>query len=48
MLARKTGEPHRAVNARINRETGVTSVDKATDEQLEAAIRLLERTLKRY
>jgi hypothetical protein len=47
-LARKTGEPHRAVNARINRETGVQSVDKATDEQLEAAIRLLERTLKRY
>ncbi len=46
-LARRTGEPHRVVNARINRETGVTAVDKATDEQLEASIRLLERTLKR-
>jgi hypothetical protein len=42
-LARRTGEPHRAVNARINRETGVKSVDTATDEQLEAAIRLLKR-----
>jgi superfamily II DNA or RNA helicase len=46
-LARRTGEPHRVVNARVNRETGVTAVDKATDEQLEASIRLLERTLKR-
>jgi hypothetical protein len=45
-LARRTGEPHRAVNARINRETGVQSVEKATDEQLEASIRLLERALR--
>jgi superfamily II DNA or RNA helicase len=42
-VARRLGEPHRAVNARINRETGVHSVDKATDEQLEAAIRILKR-----
>jgi superfamily II DNA or RNA helicase len=42
-VARRTGEPHRAVNARVNRETGVKSVDAATDEQLEAAIRLLKR-----
>jgi len=27
----------------VNRETGVKSVDAATDEQLEAAIRLLKR-----
>jgi superfamily II DNA or RNA helicase len=46
-LARRTGESHRIVNAQINRETGVKSVDKATDDQLEAAIRLLERNLKR-
>ena len=43
-VARRTGEPHRAVNARVNRETGVKSVDAATDEQLEAAIKLLKRT----
>jgi hypothetical protein len=42
-VARRTGEPHRAVNARVNRETGVKSVDAATDEQLEAAIRLLKK-----
>jgi superfamily II DNA or RNA helicase len=46
-LARKTGESHRMVNAQINRETGVKSVDKATDAQLEASIRLLEKLLKR-
>jgi superfamily II DNA or RNA helicase len=46
-LARRTGESHRIVNAQINRETGVKSVDKATDDQLEAAIRLLEKLLKR-
>jgi superfamily II DNA or RNA helicase len=46
-IARRTGEPHRAINARVNRETGVRSVDKATDEQLEAANRLLEREASR-
>jgi superfamily II DNA or RNA helicase len=44
-LARRTGEPHRAINARINRETGVKSVETATDAQLEAANRLLEKAL---
>jgi superfamily II DNA or RNA helicase len=42
-IARRTGESHRTINARVNRETGVESVDKATDEQLEAANRLLEK-----
>jgi superfamily II DNA or RNA helicase len=41
--ARRTGESHRAINARVNREVGVQSVEKATDEQLAAANRLLER-----
>jgi superfamily II DNA or RNA helicase len=42
-IARRTGESHRAINARVNREIGVHSVEKATDEQLAAANRLLER-----
>jgi superfamily II DNA or RNA helicase len=46
-LARRTGEPHRTVNARINRDVGVRSVDQATDAQLERAIRLLEREIAR-
>jgi len=46
-LARRTGEPHRAVNARVNRDVGARSVDQATDEQLERAIRLLEREIAR-
>ena len=46
-LARRTGEPHRTVNARINRDVGARSVEAATDEQLEKAIRLLEREIDR-
>ena len=46
-IARRSGEPHRAINARLNRETGVTSVGKATDAQLEQANRLLEREAAR-
>jgi superfamily II DNA or RNA helicase len=46
-LARRTGEPHRAINARVNREVGAASVDKSTDEQLERANRLLEREVAR-
>ena len=42
-LARRTGEEHRTVNARVNREVGALSVNKSTDEQLEKANRLLER-----
>lgn len=43
--ARTTGEAHREVNARINRAVGVTSVAKATVEQLERANELLRREL---
>ena len=46
-LARRTGEPHRTLNSRINRDVGARSVDDATDEQLERAIRVLERELAR-
>jgi superfamily II DNA or RNA helicase len=46
-VSRRTGEPHRAINARINREVGAASVDKSTDEQLERANRLLEREVNR-
>ena len=47
LIARRDGEPHRAVNAWINREVGAVSVDKSTDDQLEQANRLLERELNR-
>ena len=47
MIARKTGEAHRTINARVNREIGAASVDKSTDEQLEKANRLLEREVAR-
>ena len=43
VIARKTGEAHRTINARVNREVGAVSVDKSTDEQLEKANRLLEK-----
>jgi hypothetical protein len=46
-LARRTGEPHRTVNGRVNRDVGARSVKAATDEQLEKAIRLLEREIAR-
>jgi len=46
-LARRTREEHRAINARINRDTGAPSVAKATVEQLERANVLLEREIAR-
>ena len=47
-IARRSGEAHRAINVRINRDVGAASVDASTDEQLERANRLLEReTAKR-
>jgi superfamily II DNA or RNA helicase len=46
-LARRTGEPHRTINARVNRDVGAASVDKSTDDQLEKANRLLEREIAR-
>ena len=46
-IARRTGEAHRTINARINRDVGAASVDKSTDDQLEKANRLLEREVAR-
>jgi superfamily II DNA or RNA helicase len=46
-IARRTGEEHRAINARVNREVGAPSVAKATVEQLEKANVLLEREASR-
>jgi superfamily II DNA or RNA helicase len=46
-LARATGEEHRAINARVNREVGAPSVAKSTAEQLERANEQLERELDR-
>ena len=45
LVSRKTGEPHSAVHARINRATGAASVGAATREQLERGNRLLAREL---
>jgi hypothetical protein len=46
-IARKTGEEHRVINARVNREVGAPSVNKSTDDQLERANRLLEKEVTR-
>jgi hypothetical protein len=46
-IARRTGEEHRVINARVNREVGAASVNKSTDEQLERANRLLEKEVAR-
>src|SRR4051794_14191344 len=46
-VARRTGEPHRAINARVNREVGAASVAACTVEQLERANALLERLASR-
>jgi hypothetical protein len=46
-LARKTGEEHRVINARLNRDTNAPSVAKATVEQLEKANALLEKEIAR-
>jgi superfamily II DNA or RNA helicase len=43
--SRRTGEAHRAIHARVNRETGARSVASATEQQLERGNRLLARTL---
>jgi superfamily II DNA or RNA helicase len=45
LVSRKTGEPHSAVHARINRATGARSVGAATREQLEKGNALLSREL---
>jgi superfamily II DNA or RNA helicase len=46
-ISRRTGEQHRTINARVNREVGAPSVAKATVDQLERANRLLEREAAR-
>jgi hypothetical protein len=46
-VARLTGETHQMVHGRINRQTGVTSVSKATREQLEKGNALLLAELRR-
>lgn len=46
-LARRTGEEHRTINARLNRDTNAPSVARATVEQLEKANVLLEREIAR-
>ena len=46
-LARRTGEEHRAIHARINRATGAGTVSSATREQLERGNALLARELAR-
>lgn len=45
--ARVSGEPHREINARLNRAVGVRSVGDATLEQLEKANDVLRRELSK-
>jgi superfamily II DNA or RNA helicase len=42
-LARRTGEPHAAINARLNRQVGAASVAASTVDQLERANDALRR-----
>ena len=46
-VSRRTGEAHRAIHGRINRETGAPSIAAASVDQLERGNRLLERQTKR-
>ena len=46
-LSRITGEPHRAIHARVNRDTGAASVTAASAAQLEKGNVLLEREATR-
>ena len=46
-LSRLSGEPHRAIHARVNRETGAASVTAASAAQLERGNALLEREAAR-
>jgi len=47
VVARATGEEHRTINARVNREVGAASVAKSTVDQLERANAALEREIAR-
>ena len=46
-LSRLTGEPHKVIHARINRDTGAASVTAASAAQLERGNALLEREAAR-
>jgi superfamily II DNA or RNA helicase len=46
-ISRRTGEAHRVIHGRINRDTGAKSVGAATAEQLEKGNRLLEKEARR-
>src|SRR4051794_14732698 len=46
-VSRRTGEAHKVIHGRINRETGARSVTAASVEQLERGNRLLERQAAR-
>jgi superfamily II DNA or RNA helicase len=46
-LSRLTGEPYKAIHARMNQATGAKSVAAATADQLERANELLVRELRR-
>ena len=46
-VSRRTGEEHRTIHGRINRETGARSVTAASVEQLERGNRLLEKQAKK-
>jgi superfamily II DNA or RNA helicase len=46
-VARATGEAHRVINGRVNREVGAASVASSTVEQLERGNALLEREAAR-
>jgi hypothetical protein len=46
-LSRLTGEPHKAIHARLNTQTGAKSVSAATVDQLERSNELLIRELRR-
>jgi superfamily II DNA or RNA helicase len=46
-VSRRTGEAHRAIHGRINRETGAASVTAASVAQLERGNRLLERQVSK-
>jgi hypothetical protein len=46
-LSRLTRDPHSAIHARLNQQTGAKSVSAATVDQLERSIELLLRELRR-
>jgi hypothetical protein len=46
-LARRDGLTHQQVNRQVNDRVGITSVDKATLDQLARSIEVLEQLLRR-